>query len=108
LPIDLKDLDPFRSMVKIFAKAISMIFLGVVIVLVFSNPLVIVLNMFATVTTIPPFYVSFVVTPIFTNLPLIVSSIKYAGLKTKNSVSISLFNLQRCAIINMTFSMGIF
>jgi len=85
-----------------------MIFLGLIVVLVFSNPMIVVLNMFATLTTIPPFYVSFIVAPIVTNLPLIIASIKYASLKTKNAVSVSLFNLQRCACINMTFTMGIY
>jgi len=54
-PEDLKDIDPDVKMRKILLRSFTMMLTGTIVVLVFSDPMVDVLNMFGTITTIPPF-----------------------------------------------------
>jgi len=89
-------------------KAAWMLTLGTVLVVVFSDPMVDVLNELGARTNIPAFYVSFVLAPLASNASEVIASYNYAQKKTAKSMAISLSALQGACCMNNTFVLGIF
>merc|ERR1712066_950605 len=85
-----------------------MLFLGTILVLVFSDPMVDVMQTIATKINIPPFYVSFILAPLASNASEMIASQYYASKKTKKTISISFSALQGAASMNNTFCLSIF
>merc|ERR1740139_1755564 len=85
-----------------------MMFSGTFLVLVFSNPMVDVLDSIGLVTGTNPFYAAFVVAPIASNASELVAAYNYAVKKTERSITVSITCLQGAACMNNTFCLSIF
>merc|ERR1712134_225496 len=57
---------------------------------------------------IPPFYVSFVLAPMASNASELVAAANYAQKKTIKSMTTSLSTLEGAAVMNNTFTTGVF
>merc|ERR1719405_383894 len=82
--------------------------IGTFLVLIFSDPMVDVLSQIGTVTGVPAFYVSFILAPLASNASELLSSMKLAAKKSKNSITQSIQTLEGAACMNNTFCLGIF
>jgi len=81
---------------------------GTILVVLFSDPMVDVLNELGARTGIPQFYVAFVLAPLASNASEVIASFNYAQKKTSKSMAISLSALQGACCMNNTFVLGIF
>ena len=108
IPEEFADLDHEAQQAAVSFKAAWMLTLGTVLVVLFSDPMVDVLNELGTRTNIPPFYVSFVLAPLASNASEVIASYNYAQKKTAGSMAISLSALQGACCMNNTFVLGIF
>ncbi|KAK9266267.1 hypothetical protein L1049_025344 [Liquidambar formosana] len=90
--------EPFyrRAMVK---AALRLVW-GTIIAVLFANPLVDAIDNLSSATTIPPFFISFVVLPLATNLSEAVSIIITAGKKTTTTASFSFSEIYGTVIVN--------
>merc|ERR1711862_391862 len=107
IPEDIASLPPEQQQAAIINKAIKHMVLGTVLVLVFSDPMVDVLQEFAYRINISPFYVSFVLAPIAANASEIIASVYYAKKKTSKSISVALSALEGAVAMNNTFCLSI-
>lgn len=108
IPEDLASLPPQKQKMRILLRASWMMGLGTFIVLLFSDPMVDVLNELGARFKINPFYVAFVLAPVASNASELIASINYATKKTKKTITISLAALEGAACMNNTFCLGIF
>jgi len=108
VPEDLAHLPPSKQKMRILLRAGWMMGLGTVVVLIFSDPMVDVLNSLGNSFNINPFYVAFVLAPVASNASELIASINYATKKTKKTITISLAALEGAACMNNTFCLGIF
>jgi len=81
---------------------------GMVIVLLFSDPMVGVLNELGLRTGIPPFFVAFILAPLASNASELIASYNYAAKKTSVTIQVSLSQLLGAANMNNTFCLAIF
>jgi len=102
IPKDLPDKSPERQQAAIKRRACTMLLLGTALILLFSNPIMAMINKVAVRVDIPPFYVSFVVLPVISNAMEIILTQFYARKKTRKSITISLSALQGSAVMNNT------
>jgi Ca2+/Na+ antiporter len=107
IPTDLAHLSPAQQKI-ILRRAGLRIFVGTFVVLLFSDPLVDMLGQLAGVMGISPFYVGFVVAPLASNATEIIAAYAFARKKTSKTISISLTTLLGAAVLNNTFTLGIF
>merc|ERR1711964_177968 len=82
--------------------------LGTLMVLVFSDPSVGVLNEIGGRVGVSSFYISFVLAPLASNASELVAAYNYAQKKTQKSMTISLSTLEGAACMNNTYCLGIF
>eukprot|EP00588_Corethron_pennatum_P013125 CAMPEP_0194265796 /NCGR_PEP_ID=MMETSP0169-20130528/913_1 /TAXON_ID=218684 /ORGANISM="Corethron pennatum, Strain L29A3" /LENGTH=568 /DNA_ID=CAMNT_0039006343 /DNA_START=473 /DNA_END=2179 /DNA_ORIENTATION=+ len=108
IPRDLADKSPAVQQAAIKFRAVTLLLLGTALILTFSNPIVAVINEIAVRVDIPPFYVSFVILPVISNAPEIISTQFYAKKKTRKSITIALSALQGSAVMNNTVCLMIF
>merc|ERR1740136_347547 len=108
IPKDLANKSPEKQQAAIKRRACQMLLLGTTLILLFSNPIVAVINEIAVRINIPPFYVSFVILPVISNAPEIISTQFYARKKTRKSLTIALSALQGSAVMNNTVCLSIF
>jgi len=108
VPEDLASLPPHKQKLRILLRSGWMMGVGTVIVLLFSDPMVDVLNALGNRAKINPFYVAFVLAPVASNASELIASIAYASKKTKKTITISLAALEGAACMNNTFCLGIF
>jgi len=108
VPEDLASLPPNKQKMRILLRAGWMMGLGTAVVLLFSDPMVDVLNGLGTAFSVNPFYVAFVLAPVASNASELIASINYATKKTKKTITISLGALEGAACMNNTFCLGIF
>jgi len=108
VPEDLANLPPKRQKLRILWRSAWMMGLGTGIVLLFSDPMVGVLNTLGDRFNINAFYVAFVLAPVASNASELIASINYATKKTKKTITISLGALEGAACMNNTFCLGIF
>ncbi|CAD7930745.1 unnamed protein product [Amoebophrya sp. A25] len=106
IPEELADLTPEQQQTRIKMKAAWMCSVGTFFVVAFSDPMVDVLNELATRTSCPPFFVSFVLSPLVSNASELVAAYNYAKKKTVKSATISLSTLVGAACMNNTFCLG--
>jgi len=81
---------------------------GMVLVLIFSDPMVAILGNLASKIGVGAFYVSFVITPIASNAAEIVSALYFAKSKTEAKVSMAHASLYGAACMNNTFCLAVF
>ena len=107
MPEDIATLPPDQQQAAIIKKSIKYMVLGTLLVLIFSDPMVDVLQELAYRINVSPFYVSFVLAPIAANASEIISSVYYARKKTSKSISVALSTLEGAAAMNNTFCLSI-
>lgn len=93
---------------QIYAKSLFLILFGVGVVTVFSDPMVTILSTLGDRMGISPFYVSFIVTPLVSNASELISSLVFAGKRTKKSITMTFSTLLGAASMNNTFGLAIF
>jgi len=108
IPEELTDLPPDQQQAAIKKKAFYMLFMGTILVLYFSDPMVDVLSAIADRVNIGPFYVSFVLAPVASNASELIASQYYASKKTRKTISVALSALEGAACMNNTFCLSIF
>jgi len=108
VPDDLAHLTPEEQQAAIKSRAFWTMGMGTILVLVFSDPAVTVLDEIGHRTGIPSFYVSFVLAPLASNASELVAAMKYGMKKTMKDMTLSLSTLLGAACMNNTFCLGIF
>jgi len=108
MPEEFKDLPPEEQKKRIMTESFKQMVIGTILVLLFSDPMVDVLQQIGNTTGIPSFYVAFVLAPLASNASELVSSFKLASKKTSTSITQSLQTLEGAACMNNTFCLAIF
>jgi len=107
-PEDIASLPAEEQETAIKKKAFTMLFIGTIAVLVFSDPMVDVLQEIAVRVHVSAFYVSFVIAPLASNASEVLASTYYAGKKTTKTITVSFATLLGAACMNNTFCLSIF
>merc|ERR1712063_1214 len=108
MPEDLADLSPEEQQKRIKQRAFSMMGLGTLLVVVFSDPMVDLLGRMGDILGVSAFYVSFLLAPMASNASELVAASNYAAKKTMKSMTTSLSTLEGAAVMNNTFTTGVF
>ena len=108
IPEELVDLDPDAQQRAIKRKAFAMLFIGTSLVIIFSDPMVDVMQQIAVELHMSPFYVSFILAPLASNASEVIASQYYAAKKTRKTITVSLTALEGAASMNNTFCLSIF
>ena len=108
VPEEFTDLPPDQQQRAIKKRAFSMLLIGTIIVVFFSDPMVDVMQEIAYRVGLPPFYVAFLLAPLASNSSEVYASYYYAAKKTRKSISVSLSALEGAASMNNTFCLSIF
>ena len=108
MPEDLCHLTPKQQRHRIIMRAFTMMIAGTLLVILFSDPIVDLLDVFGTRTHINSFYISFILAPLISNLSEISASFNYAAKQTIKASTISICTLQGSAIMNNTVCLGVF
>jgi len=108
IPNDISDLPPEKQQAAIVKKSLLMLTTGTVLVLLFSDPMVEVLQDVARRVGVSPFYVSFLLAPLAANASEVIASQYYATKKTRKTITVSLMALEGAAAMNNTFCLSIF
>lgn len=88
--------------------AVFLLLVGTVIVSIFSDPMVDVLNNFGHTIGVSPFYVSFIVTPLASNAAEVLTGVRSAAKKTNKKMGMCANALYGAATMNCTFCLAIF
>lgn len=108
VPEEFTDLSPEAQQTAIKQRAFCMLGLGALMVVVFSDPMVDVMQEIAVRAKISPFYVSFILAPLASNASEVIASMYYASKKTRKTITVSLTALEGAANMNNTFCLSIF
>jgi len=108
MPEDICDLPPDVQQQIIKKRAFTMLFIGTALVVIFSDPMVDVMQQIAERANLPPFYVSFILAPLASNASEVLASQYYAKKKTSKTISVALSALEGAASMNNTFCLSIF
>mmetsp|Transcript_766 Transcript_766/g.1243 ORF Transcript_766/g.1243 Transcript_766/m.1243 type:complete len:559 (+) Transcript_766:125-1801(+) len=108
VPEDFTDLSPADQQKAIKKRAFSMLFIGTLLVVLFSDPMVDVMQEIAVRLGLSPFYVSFILAPLASNASEVLASQFYAAKKTRKMITVSLTALEGAASMNNTFCLSIF
>lgn len=108
VPEEFTDLTPDEQQAAIKFRALWMCLVGAVLVVLFSDPMVDVMQEIAVRTNVPPFYVSFILAPLASNASEVIASMYYASKKTGKTITVSLTTLEGAACMNNTFCLSIF
>jgi len=103
---DFKTENPTES--SIMREACITLGLGTSLVLVFSDPIVDIINELGKRTGISAFYLAFIFAPLAANAAEAITSVKISASKTPDSLSVSLTALLGAAIMNNTFCLFVF
>lgn len=108
VPEDLRHADPKKQIRRVTIRAFTQMAWGTALVLIFSDPMVAVLNDFGARIGVSAFYVSFFLAPLASNASELLAAQSYAAKKTKKTITISFTTLLGAAIMNNTFVLAIF
>lgn len=108
VPEDLADLSPDQQQAAIKKRAFIILAIGTTLVVLFSDPMVDVMQEIAVRSGVSPFYVSFVLAPLASNASEVIASQYYAAKKTRKTMTVSLSALEGAASMNNTFCLSIF
>merc|ERR1712048_640167 len=95
-------------MCRIVFRSCWMMFLGVGVVLMVSDPFVDCLTEWGTRLNISSFYIAFVAAPFASNASELLSAYSYGVKRTKSSITTALSTLVGAACMNNTFVLAIF
>eukprot|EP00940_MAST-03C_sp_MAST-3C-sp2_P000912 g912.t1 len=99
---------PIVDREKVKRSAFSQMFVGTMLVLLFSDPMCDVFTSIGNRVGIDPFYVSFVLAPLASNASELIAALNFASKKTRHTATVSMTQLEGAAIMNNTFCLGIF
>jgi len=105
---EFKGLSESQRLYLIKKKAVGMLFVGTVLVVTFSDPMVMVIDEVGMRTGIPLFYVAFLVAPLASNASELVAAYDQARKKTKDGMTRALQCLTGAACMNNTLCLGVF
>ena len=108
VPDDLTHLPPKKQRMRIVLRACWMMGLGVLLVIVFSDPMVDVFSSLGNVVGIDSFYIAFTLAPLASNASELIAAINYARKKTVRTATIGCESLIGAACMNNTFCLSIF
>lgn len=108
VPEDIVDLPPDQQQLVIKTRAFIMLAIGTTMVILFSDPMVDVMQEIAVRAHLSPFYVSFILAPLASNASEVIASQYYAAKKTRKTITVSLTALEGAASMNNTFCLSIF
>jgi Ca2+/Na+ antiporter len=108
IPADFTTLSPDKQQAAIKKRAFIMLACGTGLILMFSDPMVEVMQEIATRVGLSGFYVSFVLAPLASNASEVISSMYYASKKTRKTIAVSLSTLCGAAALNNTFCLSVF
>jgi len=108
VPEEFTALPPEEQQRAIKKRAFLMCGVGTLLVIVFSDPMVDVMQEIAVRAGLPPFYVSFVLAPLASNASEVLSSMYYSSKKTRKTITVALSTLCGAASLNNTFCLSIF
>ncbi|XP_047316411.1 sodium/calcium exchanger NCL-like [Impatiens glandulifera] len=89
-------------------KAALLLLLGTVIAAAFADPLVDAVDSFSSATSIPTFFISFIVLPLATNSSEAVSAIIFASRKNKRSASLTFSEIYGAVTMNNLMCLSVF
>jgi len=89
-------------------KAMGLLVAAIAVVSIFSDPMVDVINSFGKAINIPPFYVSFVLTPLASNASEVFAGLIFASKKTNSSISLCHSSLLGGASMNASLALSVF
>jgi Ca2+/Na+ antiporter len=107
VPEDFSELSLEQQQVAILKRAFTLLAMGTFLVVLFSDPMVEVLQEVANRINVSPFYVPFVLAPLASNSSKVIASIYYAGKKTRKTITVSMTTLEGAASMNNTFCLSI-
>lgn len=93
---------------QIYQKSLFKLLLGTLIVALFSDPMVDAVDGFAKATSLPVFFVAFVITPFASNASELVSSLQFAAKKRKKQISLTFSQVYGAVAMNNTLCLAIF
>ena len=108
VPEDITSLPPHEQQRIIKQRAFIMLAIGTTLVLIFSDPMVDVMQEIASRAGLNSFYVAFVLAPLASNASEVIASQYYAAKKTRKTITVSLTALEGAASMNNTFCLSIF
>mmetsp|Transcript_4407 Transcript_4407/g.5395 ORF Transcript_4407/g.5395 Transcript_4407/m.5395 type:complete len:274 (+) Transcript_4407:438-1259(+) len=108
VPHDLAHLSGEEQQYEIKKRAFTMLGFGTFLVLLFSDPMVDVMQEIAVRVHISPFYVSFILAPLASNASEVLASTYYASKKTTKTITVAFSALLGAAAMNNTFCLSIF
>lgn len=108
MPADLVHLSPEEQQKRILRRSCYTMGIGLLLVVLFSDPAVSVFSEMGTRTGIPAFFIAFILAPMASNGSEVIAAYAYALKKTEKTMSISFASLLGAACMNNTFCMGIF
>lgn len=106
IPEDLADLEPEEQQRQIKKRACLWMGFGTLLILLFSDPTVDLMNETGIRLKISPFYVAFVLAPIASNAAELVAAYNYAQKRTVKSMTTSLSTLEGAGVMNNTYTFG--
>ncbi|XP_076887783.1 sodium/calcium exchanger NCL-like [Bidens hawaiensis] len=101
---DVGDRDSHQTTIK----AALFLLLGTLVAAIFADPLVDAVDGFSNATSIPPFFISFIVLPLVTNSSESVSAIIFASRKKQRSASLTFSELYGAATMNNLLCLSVF
>lgn len=99
---------PLIDSSKIYQKSVIYLVSGAALASIFSDPLIDSIQGFSNASTIPPFFVAFVVVPFASNASELFSSIAFAMRKRKRNISLTYSQIYGSVTMNNTLCLGIF
>lgn len=93
---------------KIYQKSAIYLVSGAALAAIFSDPLIDSIQGFSNASTIPPFFVAFVVVPFASNASELFSSLVFATKKRKRNISLTYSQIYGAVTMNNTLCLGIF
>eukprot|EP00622_Pseudochattonella_farcimen_P006752 FR742609.1.p1 GENE.FR742609.1~~FR742609.1.p1 ORF type:complete len:307 (+),score=42.27 FR742609.1:79-921(+) len=108
VPEDIADLPHSTQQFYILLRSCKKMFIGTLLVVIFSDPMTDVLDELGQRIGVSSFYTAFLLAPVASNASELLTSYMYAQKKTTKSISISIQALQGAACMNNTFCLAIF
>jgi len=108
VPVEIAKLPEEEQVAALIKKACCMMATGTLIVLLFSDPMVDILDEIGKRTGVPGFFVAFILAPLASNASELIASISYASKKKLECSDVSFGQLIGAAIMNNTFCLAIF
>jgi len=108
LPEDLAAMSPDEQQKRIKMRAAWKLCIGSILIIIFSDPMVDVLQEMSDRIGVPSFYVAFVLAPLVSNAAELIATYNYAKKKTMKTITISMSTLEGAACMNNTYCFSMF